>query len=185
MAKYLATSFEMLKVVSEPRVINSCLPISTISISLVGLLSRSIMLAASRAGWVPVFMATATSACARAGASFGAVPGHRYQPTTGLVLADQRKLGFRSGLRQEVIYPGFRGNRCGGQGIIAGDHDGLDPHVAQVGKALFDAAFDDIFRGGSRPGLRRSWPPPGECRRCEQPPRRSSAAPVGQAYPGW
>ena len=59
----------MLKVVSAPRVISSCLPISTISISLVGLLSRSTMLAASRAGWVPVFMATATSAWARAGAS--------------------------------------------------------------------------------------------------------------------
>src|SRR5512144_1235532 len=69
MAKYLATSLAMLKVVSAPRVIRSCLPISTISISLVGLLSRSIMLAASRAGWVPVFIATATSAWASAGAS--------------------------------------------------------------------------------------------------------------------
>ena len=69
MAKYLATSLAMLKVVNAPRVISSCLPISTISISLVGLLSRSTMLAASRAGCVPVFIATATSACASAGAS--------------------------------------------------------------------------------------------------------------------
>ena len=69
-AKYFATSFAMLNVVSAPRVINSCLPISTTSISLVGLLSRSIMFAASRAGCVPVFIATATSACASAGASF-------------------------------------------------------------------------------------------------------------------
>ena len=61
-AKYLDTSFAMLKVVSEPRVISNCLPISTISMSLVGLESRSIMFAASRAGCVPVFMATATSA---------------------------------------------------------------------------------------------------------------------------
>ena len=69
MAKYLATSLAMEKVVSEPRVIRSCLPISTISMSLVGLESRSTMLPASRAAWVPVCMATPTSACASAGAS--------------------------------------------------------------------------------------------------------------------
>ena len=61
-AKYLATSLEIEKVVSAPRVTSSCLPISTISISLVGLESRSTMLPASRAAWVPVFMATPTSA---------------------------------------------------------------------------------------------------------------------------
>jgi hypothetical protein len=69
MAKYLATSLAIEKVVSAPRVISSCLPISTISISLVGSLSRSTMLPASRAATVPVFMATPTSACASAGAS--------------------------------------------------------------------------------------------------------------------
>src|SRR5450756_2421822 len=69
MAKYLATSLAMLNVVREPRVINICLPVSTISISLVGLESRSTMLPASLAACVPVFIATATSACASAGAS--------------------------------------------------------------------------------------------------------------------
>ncbi len=68
-AKYLATSFAIENVVSVPRVISSCLPISTISISLVGFESRSTMLPASLAACVPVFMATPTSACARAGAS--------------------------------------------------------------------------------------------------------------------
>ena len=48
-AKYLATSLAMLNVVSEPRVIRSCLPISTISMTFVGSESRSIMLPASRA----------------------------------------------------------------------------------------------------------------------------------------
>ena len=62
MAKYLATSLAMEKVVSAPRVIRSCLPISTISISLVGLESRSTMLPASFAACVPVFIATPTSA---------------------------------------------------------------------------------------------------------------------------
>ena len=37
MAKYFATSLAIEKVVSEPRVISSCLPISTISMSLVGI----------------------------------------------------------------------------------------------------------------------------------------------------
>src|SRR5262245_64978626 len=58
-AKYLATSLAMLNVVSAPRVISICLPVSTTSISLVGLESRSTMLPASLAAWVPVFMATA------------------------------------------------------------------------------------------------------------------------------
>ena len=68
-AKYLATSLAIENVVSEPRVISSCLPISTISSSLVGLLSRSTILPASLAACVPLFIATATSACASAGAS--------------------------------------------------------------------------------------------------------------------
>ena len=62
MAKYLATSLAIENVVSVPRVISSCLPISTISISLVGSLSRSTMLPASLAACVPLFIATPTSA---------------------------------------------------------------------------------------------------------------------------
>ena len=69
-AKYLATSFAIEKVVRAPRVISRPLPISTTSISLVGSESRSIMFAASLAAWVPLCMARPTSACARAGASF-------------------------------------------------------------------------------------------------------------------
>ncbi len=68
-AKYLATSLAMENVVSAPRVMRSCLPISTISMSLVGLESRSTMLPASLAAEVPVFIATPTSAWASAGAS--------------------------------------------------------------------------------------------------------------------
>ena len=48
---------------------SSCLPISTTSMSLVGLESRSTMFPASLAAVVPVFMATPTSAWANAGAS--------------------------------------------------------------------------------------------------------------------
>ena len=70
MAKYFATSLAILKVVSVPLVINNCFPISTISINFVGSLSRSTMLPASFAACVPLFIATPTSACASAGASF-------------------------------------------------------------------------------------------------------------------
>ncbi|MNE55940.1 hypothetical protein D3C80_1508120 [compost metagenome] len=62
MAKYLATSLAIEKVVRAPRVISSCLPTSTISMTLVGSESRSTMLPASRAAWAPVCMATPTSA---------------------------------------------------------------------------------------------------------------------------
>src|SRR2546426_1016103 len=54
MAKYLAMSFAIENVVSAPRVMRSCLPTSTISISFVGLLSRSTMLPASLAAEVLV-----------------------------------------------------------------------------------------------------------------------------------
>ena len=69
-AKYFATSLAIENVVSAPRVMSSCLPISTMSISFVGFESRSTMLPASFAADVPVFIATPTSACASAGASF-------------------------------------------------------------------------------------------------------------------
>src|SRR6478735_8576837 len=55
-AKYFATSLAIENVVSAPRVISICLPISTTSISLVGLESRSTMLPASLAAVVPVFI---------------------------------------------------------------------------------------------------------------------------------
>src|SRR5580698_9390888 len=61
-AKYLETSLAILKVVKDPLVIKSCLPIFTTSINLVGLESKSTMFPASLAACVPVFMATATSA---------------------------------------------------------------------------------------------------------------------------
>src|SRR5207245_6008450 len=68
-AKYFATSFAMLNVVTAPRVISNCLPSITTSMILAGLDSRSTMFAASFAAWVPEFIANPTSAIASAGAS--------------------------------------------------------------------------------------------------------------------
>ena len=79
-AKYLATSLAMENVVSAPRVMSSCLPISTISMSLVGLESRSTMLPASFAADVPVFIATPDVGLGQRGCVVGAVAGHRDQP---------------------------------------------------------------------------------------------------------
>src|SRR5438874_2570099 len=68
-AKYFATSFAMLNVVTAPRVISNCFPSITTSMILAGFDSRSTMFAASFAAWVPEFIAKPTSAIAKAGAS--------------------------------------------------------------------------------------------------------------------
>jgi hypothetical protein len=136
MAKYLATSLAMLKVVSAPRVMSSCLPISTISISLVGSLSRSTMLPASRAACVPVFIATPTSAWASAGASLVPSPVIATRCPGGLLLADAAELVFGRGLGHEVVDAGLGGDGRGRQRVVAGDHHRADAHAAQLGEAL-------------------------------------------------
>ncbi len=146
MAKYLATSLAMEKVVSEPRVMSSCLPISTISMSLVGLESRSTMLPASLAAWVPVFMATPTSAWARAGASLVPSPGHGHQVAAGLLGPDAGHLVLGRGLGHEVVDAGLLGDGLGGQGVVAGDHDGADAHGAHLGELGGDARLDRVLQ---------------------------------------
>jgi len=96
------------------------------------------MLPASLAAWVPEFKwATATSAWASAGASFGAVAGHCHQATLGLVLADQGQLGFRCGFGKKVIHAKpSAANRSGSEAVVAGDHHGLDAHTAQFGETF-------------------------------------------------
>jgi hypothetical protein len=58
-----------------------------------------------------------------------------------LVLADQLEFGFGGRFRQEIIDACFGGDRGGGQLVVAGDHDGANPHPAQLRKALLDAAL--------------------------------------------
>ncbi len=145
MAKYLATSLAMLKVVSAPRVIRSCLPIATISMSLVGLESRSTMLPASLAAEVPVFMATPTSAWASAGASLVPSPVMATSLPCRLLRADQLHLGLGRGLGEEVVDAGLLGDRRRGQRVVAGDHDRADAHRPQLVEALADAALDDVL----------------------------------------
>src|SRR4030095_9002068 len=106
MAKYLATSLAIEKVVSAPLVISSCLPTSTISISLVGLGSRSIMFPACTAargrGVVEVDHVPGLTgglgagvhgdtdvALGQGGGVVGPVAGHGHHPPVGLLLFDQ------------------------------------------------------------------------------------------------
>src|SRR5271168_1211577 len=102
-AKYLATSLAIEKVVRAPRVISNCLPISTTSMIFVGFESRSTMLPASRAAWVPA------------------------------LIAIECQLGLGSRFGAEVVNAGFVSDRRGGQRIVAGDHHGTQTHHTQPG----------------------------------------------------
>ena len=146
MAKYLATSLAIENVVNAPRVIRSCLPIATISISLVGSLSRSTMLPASRAAIVPVFMATPTSAWARAGASL--VPSPHIATSLPLACSSRMSLSLASGVAcaRKSSTPDSARDRGRGQRIIAGDHHGADAHLTQFGETFLDAALDDVLQ---------------------------------------
>src|SRR5207302_8123305 len=46
----------------------------------------------------------------------------------------------------EVVHARLGGNGGGGQWIVAGDHHRLDAHAAKFGKALLDAALDDVLQ---------------------------------------
>ena len=65
--------------------------------------------------------------------------------TIGLLGADAAQLVLGRGLGHEVIHASLGGDGGGGHGIVARDHDGADAHFTQLGKALLDAAFDDVL----------------------------------------
>ena len=94
------------------------------------------MLPASLAAWVPVFMATATSAWARAGASLVPSPVMATRRPPRLVLADELELGLGRGLGEEVVDARLGGDGGRGQRVVAGDHHRLDAHPPQLGEAL-------------------------------------------------
>ena len=146
MAKYLATSFATEKVVRAPRVMSNCLPISTTSISLVGLESRSTMFPASLAACVPAFMARPDVGLRQRGSVVGAVSGHGDEFALGLLGADQCEFVFRLRLREEIVESRFAGDGRGGERIVAGDHYRADPHGSQLIEALAHTALDDVLQ---------------------------------------
>ncbi len=184
MAKYLATSLAMENVVSEPRVMSSCLPISTISMSLVGLESRSTMFPASLAAWVPVFMATPTSAWARAGASLVPSPvmATRNPPACSLLMRAILSSGVASARKSST--PGLLGDGGGGQRVVAGDHHRADAHPPQLFEAGGDALLDHVLEVDDARGPRRRRPPPAGSRRRRRSGPRWGRARVGRCRPG-
>ena len=137
MAKYLATSLAIEKVVSEPRVMSSCLPISTISSSLVGLESRSTMLPGLFGRLGAGVHGHADVGLGQGRGVVGAVAGHGDEVAAGLLGPDAGHLVLGRGLGHEVVDAGLVGDGLGGERVVAGDHDRLDahePHLGELGR---------------------------------------------------
>src|SRR6201993_4389551 len=117
MAKYLATSLAIEKVVSAPRVISNCLPISTISISLVG--CRSVV---------------------------GTISSHGDQLAIRLLLPDQVHFILRGGLSKKVVDSCFPGNGRGGKRIVPRDHHSTYANRSQLIKTFLHAPLNDVFQ---------------------------------------
>ena len=154
-AKYFATSLAILKVVSAPRVINNCLPISTISMSFVGLESRSTRLPASLAACVPGVHRHGDVSLSQCRSIVRAIARHRDEPPAGLHVANELELGFRRGLRQEIVHAGLSRYRRRSLRVISGDHHGLDAHASQLSESFLDPALYNIFESND---AQHFWP---------------------------
>ncbi len=75
-----------------------------------------------------------------------AVAAHCNKFPLRLFLSDERQLVFRRCLRKKVVHTCFGSDGCCGHGVVTGNHDSADTHSAQLGKALADAAFDDVLQ---------------------------------------
>ena len=157
-AKYFATSLAIENVVSAPRVISSCLPIATTSMSLVGSVSRSTMLPASLAAEVPVFIATPTSAWASAGASLVPSPviATSLPPSCSALISAILSSGVASARKSSTP----------ASAAIALAVSGLSPVIItvrmpiapQLGEALAHAGLDDVLEVDRRRACGRVAP---------------------------
>ena len=117
MAKYFAMSLATEKVVSEPRVMSSCLPIRTTSMSLVGLESEVDHVAGLLGSLGARVHGHGDVGLGQSGRVVGAVAGHGDQVALTLELADLLELAFRGGLGQEVVNAGLGGDCRGVSGL--------------------------------------------------------------------
>ena len=83
----------------------------------------------------------------------GSVAGHCHEVSGGLLALQQRELVFGRRLGEEVIDARFLCDGGGGERIVAGDHDGLDPHCAKPLEAVRQSAFDDVLEMNDAHGL--------------------------------
>ena len=98
----------------------------------------------------------------------GAVSHHGDEFALGLLLADIGELGFGRGLGQEIVHARGLGNGRRGERIVARDHHGPQAHLPQPLKAVFHARLQDVLQDGNAgdagfprtpiAALRRSWP---------------------------
>jgi len=101
------------------------------------------MLPASRAAWVPVFMATPTSACARMARRSCRRRSSR-SACRLLLLADPRKLVLGLAWAMKSSTPPRRRWRRR-ERVVAGDHHGADAHGAELLEPFLDAPLDDVL----------------------------------------
>ena len=104
-------------------------------------------------------------------------------------LADVGELVLGRRLGDEVVDARFRGDGRRGHRIVAGDHDGLDAHAAQLGEALLDVGLDHVLEvdDAEQPAVRRraraACRPSGRCgRRRRGSPDPATVAPAGIAH---
>ena len=145
MAKYFATSLAMLKVVSAPRVMSSCLPMPTISMSLVGSRVEVDHVAGLFRGLGAGVHRDADVGLGEGRGVVGAVAGHGDEPALRLLVADAGDLVLGLRLGDEVVDAGLPGDGGGGERVVAGDHDGADAHAAQLREARGDAGLDRVL----------------------------------------
>ena len=101
---------------------------------------------ASLAAVVPVFMATPDVGLGQGRRVVGPVAGHGDELPALLLGLDQRHLGLGGGLGQEVVDAGLLGDGRRGQGIVSGDHDSPDAHLAHLVELLSDALLDHVLQ---------------------------------------
>ena len=92
-----------------------------------------------------MFIATPTSACARAGRVVGAVARHRDEVAAALLALDERELLLRSRLGEEPVEPGFLGDGGGCERVVAGDHHGADAEATQLVEPLAKPGLHDVL----------------------------------------
>ena len=79
------------------------------------------------------------------GCVVGAVADHGHKVSHALIAANQFQFCRRFCFRHKIVNTGFRGNGCGRQRIIAGNHDGLDAHLTQFGDAAAYSFLENIL----------------------------------------
>jgi hypothetical protein len=145
MAKYLATSLAMEKVVSAPRVMSKLLADLDDLDQLGGVGVEIDHVAGFLGGLRAGVHGHAYVGLGQRGGVVGAVAGHGDELALGLLALDQVHLVLGLGLGEEVVDAGLAGDDGGGERIVAGDHDGADAHGAEAGEALLEAALDDVL----------------------------------------